>query len=327
MINFLSLIKNSVSYKTIIADKKANRLNHAYLVITNDGTMGRNYVKALAKAIMCESDEPCEGCRTCSLIEQDIHPDVILYPKKGKALKAEEIAEIIEEAYLKPIENDKKVIIIDKAEEMNISAQNKLLKTLEEPPKNVHFLICAQNEFNILSTVKSRSKLISVPSFNEKQLFLALKDDYSDSGKLREAISCSDGTVGKVIELYQDENLMTTIDFVCDMLTNMKSSKDVLKFSEKINTLKIDTQKLLEILETLLRDLLVYKEGKGELALNKKQVELLKDVKGFSVGAIISILEKVNEAEKKDFFNANSQMTNEWMLFQILEVKYKWQKL
>jgi DNA polymerase-3 subunit delta' len=73
-------------------------------------------------------------------------------------MTSEEVNELIEESYLKPIEGDKKIFIVNRAESINHVAQNKLLKTLEEPPKGVHIIMGATNEHALLPTIKSRVK-------------------------------------------------------------------------------------------------------------------------------------------------------------------------
>lgn len=251
---------------------------------------------------------------------------MLFYPKKGASVATEEVNELIEESYLKPIEGDKKVFVINQAQAMNTVAQNKLLKTLEEPPSGVHIILGATNEHALLSTVKSRVKKLEIPSFSEEVLFSVLKEECPDKEKLSVAIACGDGTVGGVKKLYGDERLKDITDLALDLLVNMATSREVLEYSVKISKVSEDVGEFISVLGLLLRDLLSINEGREDLAFNRKAVERLTEAQRFNRGAIIHALEAVAEAQKRKRSNANATMLIEWLLFQILEGKYKWQK-
>ena len=326
MISFLPLIKDTDAYRAVNNDKQSNRLSHAYLILSKDGDNLLEYLKIIAKLMLCAEKEPCDECRTCRLIESGEHADVFIYPKKEVVL-VDDITSLIEESYLKPIESDKKIFIVNHAETMNASSQNKLLKTLEEPPRNVHIILGSTSEFPLLPTVKSRVKKLEIPSFSREKLFQTLIEDYPDAERLKSAIACSDGTVGNTVNLYGEDRLKTVSELVKDILVNMQSSKDVLYYSTKITNSKCDLSQFLSVMEVVFRDLLMISQGKEDLAYDKSAISLLKKAGRFNTGAILHALESITEANKRKKFNANSTMLIEWLLFQILEGKYKWQKL
>ena len=132
--------------------------------------------------------------------------------------------------------------------------------------------------------------------------------------------------VGKALSLYGDENLKSITDLAVDILVNMKSSKDLLFYSTKVLSSKCDLSEFLSVLELLLRDMLMISQGKEDLVAAKSAVSALKKAERFKTGAIIHALECITEANKRKKFNANPTMLVEWLLFQILEGKYKWQK-
>ncbi len=327
MINLLALLQNTNAYKTVVGDRRSNRLLHAYLLLSPDGEKLGDYLKLFAKLIVCENGEPCNNCRACKLIDENAYSDVLFYPSNGASVMVDDVNSLISESYVKPIEGDKKVFIISRAETMNLPAQNKLLKTLEEPPKGVYILIGATSEYPLLSTVKSRVKKLELPAFTTEKLFDALRDDCPDLERLKNAIACGDGTVGKALALYQDDNLNSAIELVVDTLVNMKSSANVLDYSNKITALGVDLSEVLSIFELLFRDMLVISEGKSELVNSDKAKYVMQNSANFSTGAILNALEKINQAYERKKFNANGTMLVEWLLFQILEGKYKWQKL
>ncbi|MBQ0099298.1 MAG: hypothetical protein KBS91_01980, partial [Firmicutes bacterium] len=260
------------------------------------------------------------------LIKEGIYQDVMFFPKNGENVLAEDVKDLIEESFLKPIEGDKKVFLINHGETMNASAQNKILKTLEEPPSGVHILIGATSEFPLLPTVKSRVKRLEIPEFSERDIFNALKDECTDSERLYQAIACGDGTIGKAKSLYGDENLSLATDSAVDMLINMKSSKDILTYAVKIENGDYDIEEFLSVLELIFRDMTLSSLGKEDKVKNPAVYGKLKNAEGWTPGSILYGIEKIEEAKKKLKFNGNQNIVLERLLFQILEGKYKWRK-
>ncbi len=326
MLNLLPLIKETSAFNGLLNDKKTARLSHAYLFIMPDEEFMGEILRIFASVIICD-DAFNLSCRNSKLVLEGLHPDVISYPKKKETVTAEEVSDLIENTFVKPFEGDKKIFLINNADKMNITAQNKLLKTLEEPPKNTYILLGAKNESSLLSTVKSRTKIFNLFTFDSKTLFEFLSKEYIDEDKLRKAISCGDGTIQNAIELYKDESLGDSLDFISDMLVNMKSSKDVLTYTVKFTNQEIELYKFLELLEIAFRDLLVYKNGQKNLVKNPAFLQEIKDIDGLKTGTIIDILERIIQAKERLDAQSKPEMVVEWLFFQILEVKYKWQKL
>lgn len=322
MIDFLSLVKNTGAYKIAVGDKENGRLSHAYLITCSDPVYLKEYLKSFAKIIACNDGFPCNACRTCRLLDEEKSSDVYFYPKTDKALSTDEVNEIIEESFIRPIEGDKKIFIITATEPLSTVVQNKLLKTLEEPPKGVHIIIGALGEYGILPTILSRVRKLEIPSFSHSQLFSAMKG-MADDELVKSAISHSTGTLGSAITLLGDENLAQTEEIVIDLLTNMKSSADVLEYTVKVNGLKGGFTQFLSVLELALSDI---NRGLSDGKINNEKVyEKIKN-SGFNLGSVVYAIEKVEEAYKRKNFNANGLMLTEWLLFQILEGKFKWRK-
>ncbi len=325
MIDALSLVKQTSAYKILSGEKLTGGLSHAYLFISSDGFLGE-YLKQIAYLITSTGDGKKDE-RIFKLIKEGFHPDVLTYPVKSDAVTAEEAVEIVRESFVKPLETDKKVFIILNADKMNTQAQNKLLKTLEEPPKNVFFLLGAKTEYPILQTIKSRVNKFEINAFSPKSLLCALKDECQDKAQLERAISLSDKTLSGALEILQDNKLAKYDSLATEVLTQMLKSPQVLYYSNKISELGSDLERFFSVLENKLKDLLYYYSGKQDLVSDKAGLEQLKQVKNFKIGSIIHSIECINEVYKRLKFNANTTAVIEWLLFQILEGKYKWQKL
>ncbi len=306
------VIRNTNAYKIIYGEKKRGELSHAYLIVCPDGVMLKTYMKLFASLIMCENDGACGECRPCRLIDKEAYADCDFYPKDGDKIKTADIDDLVSKTIIRPIESDIRMFALVGAENMTAEAQNKILKTLEEPPRNVCILIGATTDNALLPTVKSRVKRLDVPPFSDGEIRRALGDEYPDKAKLESAIALGGGKIGSVIKAYTDGNAEKMQTFCREVLFSMRSSKDVAKYSSKIN--KDNIKDFISILKSEVANLLVKD--------NRKAGDY-----GYVTGALIAISDMLSEKERALYYNANAVMVADSVLLAILGEKYKWQKL
>lgn len=306
------VIRNTNAYKIIYGEKKRGELSHAYLIVCPDGVMLKTYMKLFASLIMCENDGACGECRPCRLIDKEAYADCDFYPKDGDKIKTADIDDLVSKTIIRPIESDIRMFALVGAENMTAEAQNKILKTLEEPPRNVCILIGATSDNALLPTVKSRVKRLDVPPFSDGEIRRALGDEYPDKAKLESAIALGGGKIGSVIKAYTDGNAEKMQTFCREVLFSMRSSKDVAKYSSKIN--KDNIKDFISILKSEVANLLVKD--------NRKAGDY-----GYVTGALIAISDMLSEKERALYYNANAVMVADSVLLAILGEKYKWQKL
>ena len=306
------VIRNTNAYKIIYGEKKRGELSHAYLIVCPDGVMLKMYMKLFASLIMCENDGACGECRPCRLIDKEAYADCDFYPKDGDKIKTADIDDLVSKTIIRPIESDVRMFVLVGAENMTAEAQNKILKTLEEPPRNVCILIGATSDNALLPTVKSRVKRLDVPPFSDGEIRRALGEDYPDKAKLESAIALGGGKIGSVIKAYTDGNAEKMQAFCREVLFSMRSSKDVAKYSSKIN--KDNIKDFISILKSEVANLLVKDNRKAE-------------DNGYVTGALIAISDMLSEKERALYYNANAVMVADSVLLAILGEKYKWQKL
>lgn len=306
------VIRNTNAYKIIYGEKKRGELSHAYLIVCPDGVMLKTYMKLFASLIMCENDGACGECRPCRLIDKEAYADCDFYPKDGDKIKTADVDDLVSKTIIRPIESDIRMFVLVGAENMTAEAQNKILKTLEEPPRNVCILIGATTDNALLPTVKSRVKRLDVPPFSDGEIRRTLGDEYPDKAKLESAIALGGGKIGSVIKAYTDGNAEKMQAFCREVLFSMRSSKDVAKYSSQIN--KDNIKDFISILKSEVANLLVKDNRKAE------------DY-GYVTGALIAISDMLSEKERALYYNANAVMVADSVLLAILGEKYKWQKL
>ena len=139
------------------------RLHHALLLQGPSGVGKWQFAQRAAAALLCEGSigadqRPCGECRSCVLVRAGNHPDrLLLTPKEDRSvIDVEQVRARIAELSLTPHYADRRVILVNPADGLNRSAANTLLKTLEEPPGGVVFLLLSARAAMLPATVRSR---------------------------------------------------------------------------------------------------------------------------------------------------------------------------
>ena len=210
---------------------KANRLGHAYLFTGTRGTGKTTVAKILAKAVNCEhpvDGSPCNECETCKRIAEGSSMNVFEIDAASNN-SVSNIRDIVEEVAYSPTEGKYKVYIIDEVHMLSASAFAALLKTLEEPPAYVIFILATTEVHMIPITILSRCqrydfRRISIDTIAGRLQELMVKEEVSVEEKaLRYVAKAADGSMRDALSLldqciafYLGENL--TYDKVLQVL-------------------------------------------------------------------------------------------------------------
>ncbi|MDY4041195.1 MAG: DNA polymerase III subunit delta' C-terminal domain-containing protein [Collinsella sp.] len=141
----------------------SDRTSHAYLFLGAPGSGKLDAAWALAQALLCErtGEHGCGACDGCIRVARRTHPDVHLYqPESATGYLIAQTRGLLEEVALAPIRGAGKVYIIDRAEQLRANTANALLKTLEEPPAGVTFILLGTSAEAILPTIVSRCQCV-----------------------------------------------------------------------------------------------------------------------------------------------------------------------
>lgn len=136
------------------------RLSHAYLFEGAPGSGKHEAAQALAQCVVCPSggDATCDECRR---VAHRTHPDVHwLAPASATGYLVDQVRELIADAALAPMRAPSKVYVLERAELLRGAPANALLKTLEEPPEGVLFILCARTTASMLPTIVSRCQRV-----------------------------------------------------------------------------------------------------------------------------------------------------------------------
>ncbi|BBE31321.1 DNA polymerase III subunit gamma/tau [Tepiditoga spiralis] len=302
-----------------------NEISHAYIFNGPRGTGKTSVARILAKVLNCENLEeynPCNKCSHCVSINEGSYMDVIeLDAASNRGI--DEIRQIRDSANYRPVSGKYKVYIIDEFHMLTREAFNALLKTLEEPPEHVIFILATTNLEKVPETIISRSQLINFKNIGYEDIKNMIKYvSNSESIEIEEsAINIiskkAKGGMRDALSLLEQvmkfsDNKITLEDTI--NVLGLFDETFVLDFVNAIYSGNID--KILEISESL------FSMGKEPEILLEQSIELIFETIKENL-KMIKIMEKLSEILKEIKFNENKRLMFD---VSVLALTYKYVK-
>lgn len=314
------ILKQTDDYKRFLQDVSGN-FSHAYMLISNDKLLLKHFGNMLAHLLMCKNSY-CGNCITCQKLDLGVHPDLIQLPN-GQNVLTEDIKKIIDNSLLVPIESDKKIFIIDNFSSANVSAQNKLLKILEEPPRNTIIILLVDNENNVLPTISSRCRkmhLNIVPDTQIRRIIISSKY----SGDIDSLVELSGGSLTRAINLTSNSSYVELSNVIFDVIKSLNSSSTVLAQINILLQKKADINEIMQLFEQYFCDILLCRLNKEKLIQNKTKLNDLKKLSiVYNPTMIDLIIKKIYLSRQQLKLNCNQVSILDSLLMYILEVKKK----
>lgn len=271
---------------TIMHAIDQKRISHAYLFCGPRGTGKTTMARLLAKALLCEHGPYCNPCGTCSACQRIAageHVDVIEIDAASRTGVDSVRSEIISRVQYAATEGEFQIFIIDEAHMLSTPAFNALLKTLEEPPPHVIFILCTTDPQQVLETVRSRCQRFDFKPLTTEEIidhlrFVCDKEGFSyedealrlvavhAKGGMRDALSTLEQLAafgGNHIELAQAQSMLgATLASSLSELVESIAHRNVAQCFMLIDQFANAGQDLLHIwrdLSAYIRDLYVVK--------------------------------------------------------------------
>jgi DNA polymerase-3 subunit delta' len=204
------LIGQDTARTALLRAIERGHLAHAYLFDGPPGVGKRGAAHGLAMALNCpkEPGAGCGACDVCRRIDAGIHPDVPTFGPSGPGgqIVIDAAQAILALARSRPHEAAARVIVIDDADAMNLSAANCLLKTLEEPLARNHLVLCTSAPDRLLPTIRSRTQDVRFRPLPVAQLIeLARRHGVADA-RAEIAATLADGSAARMFALATEDD-------------------------------------------------------------------------------------------------------------------------
>ncbi len=294
----------------------AGRIGHALILSGPAGSGKKTLALWLTQALMCQSRTavPCSRCPACKKVLSGNHADVaVIAPGKGaKFLKVEDVEQLQQAMANRAYEGGRRVYILQAAHLLTPQAQNKLLKTLEEPPAGVTLMLLADQTAPLLPTVISRCQQIRMQRVSAAQIEAALRQKWHvPEDRARHAAQACGGWVGAALELAQDEEYWTLRQAALDMLEQLGKPGGMMRIMALAEPYKGQWPRLFTLWQSMLRDAAV--SGAG--GMHPDLADRLKALGArLSSKKIETMWWSCHQAQQRLAGNANAALVMDWLL-------------
>ncbi len=323
---FAELYGNARFKATVGAELISGVPSHAYILEGPSGSGRHTAARLIASALFCKDRSgafPCGKCLSCRKVREGVSPDVIYVNRGDKAtIGVDAIRDVRSSLSFVPVEEEKKVYIIEEADKMTAQAQNSLLLSLEEPPAFVVFILLCSDSTLLLETVRSRAPVIRMerPGADEIVRYLSSRPEYSKLGKrLEDAAALSGGSIGRTIALlsetdaeeFRDADLCRQI--MPTLLCGTKSERNALL--KMMPAKRDEALSLLSVILSALRDVLACKKaGGGALMFYADRADAAALSSRTSAKRLVTLYDAAQNATERIASNVNVQASLELFL-------------
>lgn len=300
------------------------RLPHAMLFVGPSGIGKALTAKALAASLLCGGTSPCGRCLSCQALEHQNHANMITVVPDGARIKIDQIRAIQHEIAMRSSSGKARVCIIEDAGKMTKEAGNSLLKMLEEPPEDFHFILIASSIHAVLNTILSRCLVMKFLPLVPGQMVEALTKRGFAQEQAAVAARLSGGRLGKALNLLAPEGLKLR-DEALRLAVTITEQTGIWFFSA-IGALdkreNAELGQLLGFLSGVFRDLTILRTaGNRDLVFNVDKAEQLQDLAlKWSDKMLIAAVRRIYSAERAIAANGNMRLTWEALLIELADL-------
>ena len=308
------LLSDSKPLEIFKKDKREGELSHAYALFGEDVFAMEWLLREMAKTAVCPVGG-CGKCAACTALDGGVHPDVKFYSDR---LDVRDVNELLEDCAKYSVEGGLKVYVVFQLDKTLAPAQNKLLKTVEEPPEGVLFLFGIVKPNAVTETLRSRCKKLYYTGVEQSRLEEALERECGENENSRRAAAYAGGNISRALKFAQDAEFARDADDIIALLGSMQKSGNVPAEAARLIQDKEHVARYLDITEIVLNMMEKYKRK-----LTRGGGGIAHIAQSFSYAALGQCEYLVNDCRKRLESNCAPSAVLDTLLFGILEVKYK----
>ena len=202
-----TLQQASLDSKSALTGKVVSGFSQAWLITGPPGSGRSTAARLFAATLQCE-ENGCGKCVSCISVKNGTHPDVHVITPTGLSYGIDDTKDLVREAAMLPSLGQWNIIILEDADRLTTEAGNALLKAIEEPAKLTMWILCAPSSKDVLITIKSRCRIVSLRTPPAEEIAeLLIKRDGIDKAMAHFAAHASLGHVGRAKLLATDEQV------------------------------------------------------------------------------------------------------------------------
>ncbi len=301
--------------KTLQNSLRKNSVSHAYLLTGDDESQMEHIVKWFLKSLYCEQEQfGCDNCVTCRQVEQFQYPSIYVIDEE-KEIKKDVILELQSEFSKTSFDDGYKVFIVKNADKMNDSAQNKLLKFLEEPDGKQIGILMTKNSEKLLSTILSRCQILKLRYAPSEDVVNDMAVEYEITSDLADYVLTVFKDKQTAQKLVSEKEIKKTFEFVDKLFVKvLLNQNDKYLYVGKEFKSMPNTEQIVPMMIYILRKVLIAKIAKDNLVSNLECARLLESK---SIEHILKMIDVCMEAEKRMSYRVNVQLQLESLVLSL----------
>ena len=284
MSDFTGLIGQADIIKHLKAAINTGKISHSYIFHGEEGMGKKTFATLFAKTLQCSKKDvkPCNVCKSCVQSDSRNHPDILWITHEKVSIGVDDIrTQVNADIQIMPYQSPYKIYIIDRADKMTESAQNALLKTIEEPPKYGIIILLASSTQQLLPTILSRCVVLSLKLIQKPLIKEYLMTHYSiPDYKADMAASFSGGNIGKAIRYATSEEFEKKKEDILHILRYIDEMElhEIISGIKTISENKSAIDDYIDIMLLWFRDVLMLKATNDlNLLLFKDEFQTIKN--------------------------------------------------
>lgn len=328
--NFSDIVGQESIKEQLQGAISTGRVSHAY-ILYGEVRSGKEFVaKVFAQSLLCEKPvtkedgtiEPCGECHSCRQAMTANHPDIIYVPS---TIGVEEIRDrIVETVQVKPYQGPYKIYIVEEAEKLTVQAQNVLLKTIEEPPAYVVFILLTSSTEALLPTILSRCVLLNMRPVRDDEMRNYLMEQlHVPESRAEICIAFARGNIGRAKALAASEDFDKIRTNALSLLKNIHEmdTADIMEALKNIREYGFDINDYLDIMAVWYRDILLFKatHDMNHLIFRDEIQSIQKVAQCSDYEGIEEVIQALEVAKNRLRSKVNYELTMELLLLTIKE--------
>lgn len=281
-----------------------HHLSHAYLFHGIEG-IGKRQLALFFAASLLERGSKLSPELIRHKMQESNHPDYTFLSGAEESIKIEQVETLQDFLRSKPLEGAHKVVLIDDAHTMTAQAQNRMLKTLEEPPAFACIILITHRPKDLLPTIHSRVETLSFNPLSKSDIQGVLMDSGQALAMPVEVLAgLAEGSAMKALQMGSDPEVLETRDFVLAWFNDIISGS-ALNAQRRLDRQELDKNKdkaimLLRFARIVLRDIIVGQEGAAYHQLMTDKADQLQTLAHrLSATKTLRMLDSVDHAERR----------------------------